>query len=542
MTIRKLFVFAAAISSLVTQAQAGFRALQQDVLSVCEEKVFSTDRNQYFTIQDPEGRGYLSHEQEDSTRAEEIDMDFHFTDSPTRMEAQWRFIQVTSIQGGPQFFLKNRKSGVSVVSSVGQAIAGGRNPVVDGTCNESGTRVTLSIDNEPISVFLNNVDVFETKCTPISPRTCSNFLDDAAVRTLGSRRSNCFFTRRRLKCARSERDLVDDWIVEEVTDFPRLAGPEGAPKKIDKDDANSILQIAERLADLENGPDCIICVGVSALGAALGMNNLGESAANTAILDSFADLILSDVMVSLQTLLNADQKSSLHNQLTETRRFFLGEYSTAKRALQQDDVNGLAVLADQVTALVATNVASLQVLFLPGKSAVPVAFLGFDLLVYTIMESLAMMNEVYLLQSLAQPTSSCSALWSNALGVETLRSLLQQTQDLILEHRVETACCERNHKRLRDHRARRFFNTVIVDDGQVVIKDTGLSLNEAQDAVKSIRDEREVDVLHLSYPIDKFNNYMDGLEAQSVAACEAIRADPDSRVAFLTNVPLQEMD
>jgi len=527
---------------------------EQETFSPCSSGIFNTDRFKHFTISEPNGQGFLSHIQEKSIIKGEIDMNFVFSDDGTEARSHWRFETTednpTDPDGNPFFFLRNRHTGVSIASVTGAAESDDNVPQVSVQCLSSGNTVRIGIQNlikganEALEVYVEDSEVHETKCVP-SRNSCvgvSGFGD--SFRTISKRRSNCFFTRRRLKCAKSLTKEVETWVLEEVKDFKRLSGPFLVPEEVVSDkppllSGETIIKSVVPFAKIFfKFGTCPICSAIFASGVTLGLGVFGGGG-GTSSLQQLREEMLTVTADMISSAVASNSFIDLTNALADQRDFFYLDYPKSKKnnfARGIDFVASLAVQLETKADIYDTDIAR----FFGGLTGEPnavnikKAFLGFDTLTFSIMESLGVRTEVYLLKALSIPDSTCAELADELnlqFEADTFITLLEATQSLLIHHRVENECCRANSKRFTLDGAVG-FRTVLQDGSDLVIEDTHMSSVDREQAVEDIRIERELDIRHLSFPIQDFLDYFVSYKDTALQACLDIRSDPLARTQF----------
>ena len=179
--------------------------------------------------------------------------------------------------------------------------------------------------------------------------------------------------------------------------------------------------------------------------------------------------------------------------------------------------------------------------YTPTQSNIVKAFLGFDFLTFALMETLAVRQEMFILNSYVFPEKSCADLADIYLlkdMAEAASHRLKNTQALLVHQRVQNDCCTRETETFMggSHASNQFVSSRMDTTKErhwVVYKSK--RVGDVGDVVERIRAEREHDILQFSYPIGTYLQYFEDYENFSIAMCVAVRTNPVVRTRFETD-------
>lgn len=585
--------------TVVENSMAGPRQLQSSGLAVCDGEKFIPDPDKYYTIGTVQNNFVWNHElfsaEEDSNSPNFI-VQFRPTDTfADKMSAMWRFVPVNS--SPEKFYLFNRRSG-QPINKKGEVIVKDQELVVFARCDSTGTSVKigdLNLRDEritkchkswrtcdgvlpgegwteldefrddclfavrkkctrqdigPIPV-VKSIETIQTGCKKNS-RTCASMFGEGWHQE-ARRGSNCWVGSSRYTCKKEKKNTdTANWLVKEVTKFNRINGPSLSSTKIDLEDdtpdafsASQLIALAGTagggvLTGLTGCPFCgaLFSVGVGLTGGALfpPKDNIEER------LEQLAQQILDVTEEMIAKGIATREIEQAVNKMRLRRSFLQNEYLGDKHKLfstgNVDDIAQLVLTMDgeirrydeDIVEIFGTGV---------GRSTGDIvrAFLGFDVLTYSLMELLAVRQETYLLQSYRFPEESCAYLAKFEFlqdKAADARDLLVNVQDQILYHRVEERCCRVKARQFLSVSSSPSIEETL--DGPTAVYVSNLRLDGPQAGkISNVKEAREHDIKHLSFPIDVFLRYFDGYEEFSIAMCEAVRTDPVVRTRFQTD-------
>lgn len=232
------------------------------------------------------------------------------------------------------------------------------------------------------------------------------------------------------------------------------------------------------------------------------------------------------------------------NSIESRRRYFVGDYIGEKHTYfgtsNLFQIDGLAADLKDAAREYDTDIATYFDNSEGTNLNILRAFLSFDFLAYAMMESLAVWQEAYILESYGFPDTSCEYIADTLMSLDSkavvARQRLLDVQGLIIHQREDKDCCGEDKVTVMGgtvHAPSSLGSlSKFTDRGIHVFTEKNAYSGNDIDRIKA---ERVNDITNLSYPIADFVEYTNTFRGFSIDMCRAVRTDLEVRTRFETD-------